>query len=96
MAKGGMHLERFVPSSAGFREILRGDAVRSDLQRRADNVEAVLSQSYSPHHNIRKTFADSYVGSSRAGATAGAEGPAVMAIEAKRRIIGGAIDAAGG
>lgn len=85
-------LERFRLNSAGVRQILRSDEVRSDLQRRADQVkagaDAQLAGLEGPHPEVA---ADSYVGSGRAGATViGVPLP----LEESRRILGNAIDAA--
>lgn len=86
-------LERFRLNPAGARQLLRSGEVRSDLQRRADQVkveaDAQLAGLEGPHPDV---LADSYVGSGRAGATViGVPLP----LEESRRILGSAIDAAG-
>ena len=92
---------RFHMRSAGARAILRSDGVRDDLQRRADAVKAVaepqwLEATADDHvDGPVRVIADTYVGSSRAGATVIAIHPYSLRIERERRILGGAIDAAG-
>lgn len=79
--------EKFKISSPGARALMRSDGVRADLQRRAENVSRAAEAS----SGIMLT-ADTYIGKNRAGATVIG---VPMPIEQDRRILGGAIDAAG-
>ena len=88
-----MGLERFVLNSPGVRAILRSPEVRADLHARALRVKAVVDAELAtldaPYPGV---VADSYTGHGRAGATVlGVPLP----LERSRRILGGAIDAAG-
>lgn len=85
MASSGF--ERFKINSAGAKELLRSDGVRADMQRRAD---AVLSAAQ-PQTDAELT-AGSVIGPGRAGASVFG---VPMREEQDRRILGGAIDAAG-
>lgn len=79
--------EKFKISSPGARALLRSGGVRADLQRRAEAVRTAAQ----PQTDADLT-ADSYIGKGRAGATVIG---VPMPIEQDRRILGGAIDAAG-
>lgn len=84
-----MTLERFKLNSPGLRSILRGPEVRGMLQGKADRVKAAAdAQMGGEGVDI---IADTYVGRSRAGATVIG---VPMRIEADRRVLGRAIDAA--
>jgi hypothetical protein len=88
-----MGLERFKLDHSGMRGLLRSTGVRADLHARALRVKAVadaeLLRLDAPYPS---TVADSSVGANRASATVlGVPLP----LERSRRILGGAIDAAG-
>jgi len=80
-------------NSRGMKALLRSDDVREDLERRADRVaqqvrgqvEGVLE------HGEGGIVADSYTGRGRVGATVIG---VPMEVEARDRVLGGAIDAA--
>jgi hypothetical protein len=82
-------LERFTIDSAGARALLRSDGVRADLDARAQRVKAAAEGQVDSDVEI---IADSYIGSGRAGATVIG---VPMRIERRRRVLGGAVDAAG-
>lgn len=80
---------RFKHRSAGYRAILRSDTVRADLQTRADRVKtAAETQLAGDGVTI---IADTTVGRGRAGGTVIG---VPMRIEARKRVLGRAIDAA--
>lgn len=84
-----MALERFQLNSPGMREILRSDGVQQLLQAKAGKVKAQVDAELAGEGlNI---IADTQVGRNRAGATVIG---VPMRIEADRRILGRAIDAA--
>jgi hypothetical protein len=93
-------IERFRINSRGARALLRSPGVRAELQRRADSVKAVAEPQFqaatadSHVPDPVRVIADTYTGSSRAGATVIAIHPSSLRIERDRRILGGAIDAA--
>lgn len=91
---------RFEHSSAGYLEVMKSGGVEQDLQRRADRVKGAAEPQYSGEDTHGTTpvevIADTYVGKARSGATVIAIHPRSLAIEMERRILGGAIDAAGG
>jgi hypothetical protein len=78
----------------GYRAMLRSAEVRSDLQRRADNVAGVVRRQLSGLGNEGsgvRLIADTNVGRNRSGATVLG---VPMRLERKYRILGSAIDAA--
>jgi hypothetical protein len=86
-------IEKFVIDSGGARALLRSPGVRAMLLARALRVaaaaDAQLATLDAPYPAVE---ADSYTGAGRAGATVlGVPLP----LERSRRILGGAIDAAG-
>lgn len=85
MASSGFEKFKILP--AGARALLRSDQVRADLQRRAESVQRAAQG-----QTAAEITADSYTGKGRAGATVIG---VPMAQEQDRRILGGAIDAAG-
>lgn len=90
---------RFEHSSAGFVGVMKSEGVEADLQRRADAVRAAAAPLFageSVSGTPVEVIADTYVGQARAGATIIAIHPRSLEIEQRRRILGGAIDAAGG
>jgi len=84
---------KFVMRSAGAREVLRSPGVRADLRARAQRVKAVadaeLATLDAPYPAVRVI---SDTGPGRAGATVTG---VPLPLEHSRRILGGAIDAAG-
>lgn len=85
-----MALERFKLDSAGARRILRSPGVQRDLQRRADRVKAAARAQITDLDDW-EVIADTRVGRNRAGALISG---VPMRVEADRRILGSAIDAA--
>lgn len=88
-----MKLDRFVMNSGGARNLLRSEGVRLDLLARAERVGAVadaeLATLDAPYPAVA---VDSHTGRGRSAATVlGVPLP----LERARRILGGAIDAAG-
>ena len=84
-----MTLERFQLNSPGLRTILRSDGVRRLLQAKADQVKAQADAELAGEGI--DIIADTQVGQNRAGATVIG---VPMRIEADRRVLGRAIDAA--
>lgn len=86
-------LEKFRINSAGARDLLRSEGVRLDLLARAERVRVVAeAETRALDAPYPALVVDSYVGRDRAGATVlGVPLP----LERSRRILGGAIDAAG-
>lgn len=86
-------LIRFKLDSGGAKAILRSEAVRADLHVRAERVkvaaEPQLAALDSPYPSLKVT---SDIGPGRAGATVTG---VPLPLERSRRILGGAIDAAG-
>lgn len=97
-----MKLERYKPNRKGMRGVLGSEQVRADLHARAEAVAAVAQAEYEaqpPHSGQVNVYVDSQPGTSghpRARAAVIAQHPAVLAIEADRRTLGSAMDAAGG
>lgn len=81
-----MALVAFKHSSRGYQAILRSDAVREDLLRRAQAVKAVADE-----RTVLNLIADSYTGTGRAGATVIG---VLMSEELANGIMANAIDAA--
>jgi hypothetical protein len=80
---------RFKHNPAGYRAVLRSEAVRVDLDTRAQRVKAAADAELSdPRIRI---VADTTVGRNRAGATIIG---VPLRIERSRRVLGRAIDAA--
>jgi hypothetical protein len=91
----GSGFDRFQHHWPGYRAVMRSTAVRTDMQRRADAVARVVrgrlpAGNEGAHIRI---LADTTVGRNRAGATVIG---VPMHLERKYRILGSAIDAAGG
>lgn len=85
----------FKINSSGIEALLKSDAVRADLQARADRV-ARLARSRTEgllEHGEGGIVADTYVGKTRAGATVIG---VPMRVEVKDRVLGSALDAAKG
>ena len=84
-----MALERLKLNSPGLRSILRGPEVVAMLQGKADRVKAAAEAQLAADGIY--IIADTQVGRNRAGATVIG---VPMRIEADRRVLGRAIDAA--
>jgi len=96
-----MALVRYRPNRRGLRELLGADFVRRDLERRAEEIAEVARADYAarpPHEGDVEVTVDSSAGETgaqlRARATVIAKHPGVVHIEADRRPLGAAIDAA--
>lgn len=95
-----MRLEKFKPNRKGIREVLGSEPVRLALVRRAEAVAAVADAEYRanpPHSGEVNVYVDSQGGGGRrvrARAAVIAQHPAVLPIEADRRTLGAALDAA--
>lgn len=90
---------RFRHNPGGYFAVMKSDEVRANLQARADKVAAEAAPQYRQHDlygDPVEVIADTYEGQHRAGATIVAVHPLSLRVEAKYRILGGAIDAAGG
>jgi hypothetical protein len=96
-----MRLERYKANRKGMRGILGSEGVRLDLVRRAEAVAEVARAGYEaqpPHTGHVNVYVDSESGKGkrvRARAAVIAQHPAVLPIEADRRTLGSAMDAAG-
>jgi hypothetical protein len=96
-----VRLERYKPNRKGMRGILGSEGVRLDLHRRAEAVAEVARAGYEadpPHSGTVNVYVDSQSGGGRrvrARAAVIAQHPAVLSIEADRRTLGSAMDAAG-
>lgn len=97
-----MGLVRYRPNRRGIRALLGADWVRADLERRAEAVAEVARADYQanpPHTGQVVVEVDSAAGETgarlRARAAVIARHPAALHIEADRRPLGKAIDAAG-
>lgn len=84
-----MALERFDLNSPGMRTILRSSGVQKLLQAKADQVKAAAETQLAGEGFY--VLATTSVGRSRAGATVFG---VPLRIEADRRVLGGALDAA--
>lgn len=91
MASAG--LEKFKLNSAGVRDLLRSEGVRADLHVRAERVKAAATPQLvaldAPYPSLK---VDSSIGVGRADATVTG---VPLPLERSRRILGGAMDAAG-
>lgn len=96
-----MKLERYKPNRKGIRQLLGSDMVRLDLLRRGEAVAEVARSEYEadpPHEGQVEVVVDSRSSdahSPRARVAVIAKHPAVLHIEADRRTLGAALDAAG-
>jgi hypothetical protein len=96
-----MKLDRYKPNRRGIKEILGSEGVRADLTRRAVQVAEVAQAAYDarpPHQGTVEVIVDSQGDAERtvrARAAVIALHPAAQHIEADRRPLGAAIDAAG-
>lgn len=98
-----MALDRYRPNRKGIRQMLGAEWARANLHRRADAVAAVAEANYRanpPHSGQVQVIVDSSAGETgarlRSRAAVIAKHPAALAIEADRRPLGSALDAAGG
>jgi len=96
-----MGLVRYKPNRRGIQDLLGADWVRANLHRRADAVAAVAEVSYRanpPHEGQVEVTVDSAAGETgarlRSRAAVVARHPGVVHIEADRRVLGSALDAA--
>lgn len=91
-------LIRYTPSRGGMRHLAKSEGIDSMLERRAGNVAQVAQSSYdaNPPHSGRVNVDVLQEGSDsdRARVAVLARHPAALAIEASRRVLGGAVDAA--
>lgn len=96
-----MRLDKYKPNRRGIRNLLGSEEVRAELVRRAEAVAEVARAGYEaqpPHTGTVKVYVDSQGGGGRrvrARAAVIAQHPAVLHIEADRRTLGSAMDAAG-
>jgi hypothetical protein len=97
-----MPLVRYRPNRRGLRAMLGAEWVRADLHRRAEAVAAVADAAYRaqpPHSGAVDVEVVSETGDGsrlRSRAAVIARHPAALHIEADRRVLGSAIDAAAG
>lgn len=96
-----MRLERYKANRRGMRDVLGSEGIRVDLVRRAEAVAEVARAAYAarpPHTGTVNVYVDSQAGTAghpRARAAVIAQHPAALPIEADRRPLGSAMDAAG-
>lgn len=95
-----MALVRYRPNRRGLRDLLGSTGVQLDLQARAERVAAAARADYTtrpPHSGEVEVVVDAgrEPQSGRARAAVIAKHPAAQHIEADRRPLGGAMDAAG-
>jgi hypothetical protein len=94
-------LVRYRPSRRGIRELLGSPEVLADLVARAERVAAAAEASYAarpPHEGEVRVEVDGQLPPerhTRARAAVIAQHPAALHIEADRRPLGSALDAAG-
>lgn len=95
-----MGLIRYRPNRKGIRELLGAEWVRADLHARAERVAAAAEAAYTadpPHSGQVDVVVESASGAGsrvRARAAVIARHPAALPIEADRRPLGRALDAA--
>lgn len=95
-----MGLIRYRPNRQGIRAMLGAEWVRADLHARAERVAAAADAAYTadpPHAGEVQVTVDSETGGGtrvRSRAAVIARHPAALAIEADRRPLGSALDAA--
>lgn len=95
-----MRLDKYKPHRRGLRGVLGSEPVRAELVRRAHAVAAAAEAEYvadPPHSGAVNVYVDSQAGTPghpRARAAVIAQHPAVLPIEADRRTLGAALDAA--
>lgn len=94
-----MKLERYEPNRRGVRALLKAPEVLGDLIGRAQRVAEVARASYEgrpPHQGEVEVVVTGSMGDDRARAAVIAKHPGALPIEADRRPLGSALDAAGG
>ncbi len=84
-------LERFQLNSRGMGELLRSKGVRDLLQSKANKVADAVKADMANEDGDWRVFADTQIGKTRAGATVHG---VPMRVEADRRVLGRALDAA--
>lgn len=85
-----MAFERFKLTNRGAASLLKSEGVQSDLAERARRVEDVVSSQVTDLDDW-EVFSDVQIGRTRAGALISG---VPMHVEAERRILAGALDAA--
>lgn len=94
-----MKLERYVPNRRGVKDLLHKPEVFGNIIERARRVAEAARADYEerpPHSGeVEVVVAASLTDDGRARAAVIAKHPAALPIEADRRPLGGAIDAAG-
>lgn len=93
-----MKLERYEPNRRGVRGLLKMPEVLGDLIGRAERVAGVARSDYEarpPHSGEVEVVVAASIGKDRARAAVIAKHPASLPIEADRRPLGSALDAAG-
>lgn len=83
--------DRFVYSSAGYKAIMKGPAVQGLLRAKAEAVAAVVRSELAGEVAGWDVVADVQVGPTRASALVSG---VPMSVEADRRVLGRAVDAA--
>lgn len=94
-----MGLVRYRPNRKGIRDLLGSDGVRADLHARGERVAGTAEAAYKadpPHSGQVDVVVDSGSSGVRARVAVIAKHPAALHIEADRRPLGSALDAAGG
>ena len=91
-------LERYRPNRAGMADVARSQPIDSMLERRAGQVATAAQANYDsqpPHTGrVEVEVVQAESDSDRARVAVIARHPAALRIEADRRVLGGAIDAA--
>lgn len=93
-----MRLERYKPNRKGVRALLKSPEVLGDLIGRAGRVAEVARADYEsrpPHQGEVEVVVAGSIGKDRARVAVIAKHPGALGIEADRRPLGGALDAAG-
>lgn len=92
-----MKLERYEPKRRGVRELLKSPEVFGDLIRRGEQVAEAARADYEarpPHSGEVEVVVAGSIGDDRARVAIIAKHPGALPIEADRRPLGGALDAA--
>lgn len=93
-----MKLQRYEPNRRGVRALLKSPEVLGNLIERAGRVAEVARAEYEsrpPHQGAVEVVVAASMGDDRARAAVIAKHPGALGIEADRRPLGGALDAAG-
>lgn len=94
-----MKLERYKPNRRGVKDLLKKPEVLGHLIGRAERVADVVRADYQerpPHSGQIEVVVAASMRDERARAAVIAKHPAALPIEADRRPLGSALDAAGG